>query len=190
MNKYVKWLDIHKHTCKITAPHTVYKNKCQYARCEQKIPRLIFRSAVSTLRDTRGQTVNQQFYLQVLKRLTLAVSRKRPQKRAAGVWALHHDNAPAHTAHSIQSRHSCRSATTLLPWHGFAWLLVVPPIKNSVEREEIWRHWRNSEECDKYATHHSKILFQKMFSAVTGPLEAVCQLTRRVFWKLLNIFSH
>ena len=50
----------------------------------------------------QGQTVNQQFYLQVLKRLRLAVSRKRPQKLAAGAWALHHDNAPAHTAHSIQ----------------------------------------------------------------------------------------
>jgi len=50
----------------------------------------------------QGQTVNQQFYLQVLKRLRVAVSRKRPQKRAVGAWAPHHDNAPAHTAHSIQ----------------------------------------------------------------------------------------
>ena len=50
----------------------------------------------------QGQTVNQQFYLQVLKRLRLAVSRKMPQKQPAGAWALHHDNAPAHTAHSIQ----------------------------------------------------------------------------------------
>ena len=32
----------------------------------------------------QGQTVDQQFYLQVLKRVRLAVSRKRPQKRAAG----------------------------------------------------------------------------------------------------------
>jgi hypothetical protein len=37
------------------------------------------------------------------------------------------------------------------------------------------------EECDEYAAHHSKRLFQKMFPAVAGPLEAVCQLTRRVF---------
>ena len=65
----------------------------------------------------QGQTVNQQYYLQVLKRLRLAVSRKRPQKLTAGTWALHHNNAPAHTAHSIFGKawHSCRSATTLLP---------------------------------------------------------------------------
>jgi hypothetical protein len=70
--------------------------------CDQKIPRLIFYSAVGTLRNKQGQTVNQQFYLQVLKRLRLAVSRKRPQKRAVGAWALHHNNASPHTAHSIQ----------------------------------------------------------------------------------------
>ena len=50
----------------------------------------------------QGQTVNRQFYLQVLKRLRLAVSRKRPQKRAAWTWALYHDKTPAHTVHSIQ----------------------------------------------------------------------------------------
>jgi histone-lysine N-methyltransferase SETMAR len=73
-----------------------------YTRCDEKIPRLILYLAVDKLRDTQDQTVNQQFYLQVLQRLRLAVSSKRPQKRAAGAWALHHDNAPAHTAHSIQ----------------------------------------------------------------------------------------
>jgi hypothetical protein len=66
-----------------------------------------------------GQTVNQQFYLQVLKRLRLVVSHKRPQKRAAGAWALHHNNAPAHsTFHPgvfFFFLRSCRSATTLLP---------------------------------------------------------------------------
>ena len=35
------------------------------------------------------------------KRLRLAVSRKRPQKRAAWAWVLQNDNAPAQTAHSI-----------------------------------------------------------------------------------------
>ena len=50
----------------------------------------------------QGQTVNQQFYLQVWKRLRLAVSCKRTQNLGAQAWALHQDNAPAHTAHSIQ----------------------------------------------------------------------------------------
>ena len=67
----------------------------------------------------QGQTVNQQFYLQVLKHLRLAISHKRPQKRAAGAWALHHNNAPAHSTFHPgifgKSWHSYHSATTLLP---------------------------------------------------------------------------
>jgi hypothetical protein len=95
-----------------------------YTRCDKKLSRLIVFFDMEIIVHyeyvPQSQTVNQQFYLQVLKRLRLSVSRKRPQKRVAGTWPLHHDNAPAHKAHSIQiffgkSWHSCRSATTLLP---------------------------------------------------------------------------
>ena len=46
----------------------------------------------------KGQTVNQQFYLEVLKRLRDAVRRKRLELWRSGEWLLHQDNAPAHTA--------------------------------------------------------------------------------------------
>lgn len=45
-----------------------------------------------------GQTVNQHFYLDVLRRLREDVRRKRPELWRSGDWFLHHDNAPAHTA--------------------------------------------------------------------------------------------
>ena len=48
------------------------------------------------------QTVNQQFYLQVLKRLRDSVRKKLPELWSSGDWFLHHDNAPAHTAFSVQ----------------------------------------------------------------------------------------
>jgi hypothetical protein len=89
----------------------------------------------------QGQTVNQQFYLQVLKRLRLAVSRKRPQKGAAGAWAPRHDNAPAHTAHPIQVFLASRGISVVQqpPYspNMAPCDLVVSPIKNSDEREEI-----------------------------------------------------
>ena len=44
-----------------------------------------------------GQTINKEFYLEVLRRLLASVRRKRPEK-----WTLHHDNAPAHTSHLVQ----------------------------------------------------------------------------------------
>lgn len=45
-----------------------------------------------------GQTVNKEFYLEVLKRLRNSVRRKRPELWATGEWYFHHDNAPAHTS--------------------------------------------------------------------------------------------
>ena len=49
----------------------------------------------------QGQTVNQQFYLEVLKRLLDAVQRKYPELWRSGEQLLHHDSAPAHTALSV-----------------------------------------------------------------------------------------
>jgi len=46
-----------------------------------------------------GQTVNQTFYREVLERLRKRVVRVRPG--TARTWMLHHDNAPCHTAVSI-----------------------------------------------------------------------------------------
>jgi len=46
-----------------------------------------------------GQTVNQNFYWEVLERLRKRVARVRPG--IASTWMLHHDNAPCHTAVSI-----------------------------------------------------------------------------------------
>jgi hypothetical protein len=45
-----------------------------------------------------GQTVNQVYYLEVLKRLSEKVRRKRSYLFAKNSWILHHNNAPAHTA--------------------------------------------------------------------------------------------
>jgi hypothetical protein len=44
-----------------------------------------------------GQTVNGQFYLEVMKRLREATRRKRPEEWRNKTWMLHRDNAPAHT---------------------------------------------------------------------------------------------
>jgi len=48
----------------------------------------------------QGQTVNQQFYLEVLKRLRDAVRRKRPELWRSGEWLLHQTMLPP-TQHSV-----------------------------------------------------------------------------------------
>ena len=50
----------------------------------------------------RGQTINKQYYVDVLKRLRDAVRRKRPRFWSSGDWLLHHDNAPAHSSNLVQ----------------------------------------------------------------------------------------
>jgi hypothetical protein len=49
-----------------------------------------------------GQTANQVYYLEVLKRLREKVGRKLPELFANNSWILHHDNAPAHTALTVR----------------------------------------------------------------------------------------
>jgi len=48
-----------------------------------------------------GQTVNKEFYKTVLQCLRDTVRRHRPEKWHSGNWILHHDNAPAHRAVTI-----------------------------------------------------------------------------------------
>ena len=51
---------------------------------------------------TRGQTINKEYYVEVLKRLRDAVRRKRPRFWSSGDWLLHHDKAPAHSSNLVQ----------------------------------------------------------------------------------------
>jgi len=61
-----------------------------------------------------GQTVNQAFYLEVLKRLRNGVRQKRPDLWRTGDWFFHLDNAPAHTAISVR-QFCAKNGMTVLP---------------------------------------------------------------------------
>ncbi|GFV96558.1 uncharacterized protein TNCV_3260221 [Trichonephila clavipes] len=50
----------------------------------------------------QGQTVNKEFYLDVMRRLREVVQRKRPVLWAFSRWMLHHAGAPAHTTILVQ----------------------------------------------------------------------------------------
>ena len=60
-----------------------------------------------------GQTVNQVYYLEVLKRLREEVRRERPELFANNSWILHHDNAPAHTALFLREVLATKQITVL-----------------------------------------------------------------------------
>lgn len=60
----------------------------------------------------QGQTVNSQFYLEVLKRLKQRVNRSRSNIK--NVWKLHHDNAPSHSAFLIGD-YLARTGVSVVP---------------------------------------------------------------------------
>jgi len=49
-----------------------------------------------------GQTINKEFYVEVLQHLCESVRQKRPEKWRDSDWILHHNNVPAHTSHPVQ----------------------------------------------------------------------------------------
>jgi len=58
-----------------------------------------------------GQTVNQQFYIEVLERLRKRIIRVRPE--IANTWILYHDNAPCHRAFSVTQFLTLKNITVL-----------------------------------------------------------------------------
>jgi hypothetical protein len=48
-----------------------------------------------------GQTINKEYYLEVIYHLHDAVWHKRPDLWASRNWQLHHDSARAHSSHLI-----------------------------------------------------------------------------------------
>ena len=90
----------------------------------------------------RGQTVNQEFYLGVLKRLRERVRRTRPELWRTGKWLIHHDNAPAHTVLRIRQFFTSQGMT-LVPHPPYspdvtpADFFFVSPNKKGLERAAI-----------------------------------------------------
>ena len=50
-----------------------------------------------------GQTINKEYYRDILRHLSDAVRRKRQDLWSSGYWRLQHDNAPANSPHLIQN---------------------------------------------------------------------------------------
>jgi len=87
-----------------------------------------------------GQTVNQTFYRGVLERLRKRVVRVR--SGIARTWMLHHDNAPRHTAVSI-NEFLAEKSIPVVPQPPYSPDLspcdfFVFPCQKSLERAPFW----------------------------------------------------
>ncbi|GFV30931.1 mariner Mos1 transposase [Trichonephila clavipes] len=83
-------------------PGSPRPKKARQVRSKVKVMLIVFSDAVGIVHHEyapQGQTVDKEFYLDVMRRLREAVRRKRP---VLSRWMLHHDGAPAHTANIVQ----------------------------------------------------------------------------------------
>jgi histone-lysine N-methyltransferase SETMAR len=62
-----------------------------------------YRGILHHIYAPEGQPINKEYYLEFIRHLCDAVRRKRLDLWASHNWQLHHDNAPAHSSHLIQS---------------------------------------------------------------------------------------
>ena len=99
---------------------------------------------------SRGETVNKEVYLNVLKRLRAAVRRKRPEAWTNNIWMLHHDNGPAHASLLIRE-FLTKHETTVVPQPPYSPDLVpadfflFPKLKSSLKG----RRFQNVEEIEE-----------------------------------------
>ena len=107
----------------------------------------------------RGETVNKEFYLNVLKCLREAVRRQRPEAWTNNTWMLHHDNAPAHASLLIPEFLTKHETTVvhpaaLLSRFGHCRLSLVPEVKIPTKRSPISDGRGDRRKFDNGPSHH------------------------------------
>ncbi|VVC25608.1 Transposase, type 1 [Cinara cedri] len=101
----LEYLDIWLRSSQWKTPNSPRPKKARQVRSQVKVMLTVFfdyQGVVHHEYTPKGQTITQEYYIDVLRHLRDAVRRKRPEFKESGSWKLHHDNAPAHSAHVVQ----------------------------------------------------------------------------------------
>jgi transposase len=86
----------------------------------------------------QGQTVNKEYYLEVMQRLREAVRKKRPDAWQENRWMLQHDKGPSHSSFFVRDI-LAKHATTVLPQPPYspdlapADFLLFPKLKSTLK---------------------------------------------------------
>lgn len=116
----------------------------------------------------KGQTVNKEYYVEVLRRLREAIRKKRPTLWQNQSWRLHHDNAPAHTS-LLVSEFLAKHNTVMLPQPPYSPdmapcdFFLFPKIKKSMKGRRFASIEEIKEESLKQLKTVSSSEFQKCF---------------------------
>jgi histone-lysine N-methyltransferase SETMAR len=108
--------------------------------------------------------VNEEMYIDILRRLRDAVRRKRSEKWRNNNWYLFHDNAPAHRSVLVKDFSAKDNVTTLQhppysPELAPGNFYLFPPLNPSLN----WRRFCDNTDITKNATKELKRLLQNDF---------------------------
>jgi len=143
--------------------------KARMSRSNMKVMLLVFVDWQGIIHHEfvpRGQTVNKEFYVEVLKRLREAVRRKRPQLWTKQSWVLHHDNAPAHSLFLVRN-FLAENETTVVPQPSYspdlasADFFLFPKLKSTLKG----RRFDTVDEIQKNSTNELFVIPMKAFQS-------------------------
>jgi hypothetical protein len=136
----------------------------------------------------QGQTVNQEVYISVLRRMREALRRRRrPDLWASGQWTLLHDNARPHTALSV-SRFLTKNNVTVLPhtpppqhpWSLTVRFFSVSMTDKKTKRTATWEFRGYSSGCDDGDYRHSERGIHQVLIGLAETLATVYWLRREL----------
>jgi len=136
----------------------------------------------------RGETVNKELYLNVMKCLRAAVRRKRPEAWTNNTWMLHHDNAPAHASLLIREFLTKHETTVVSqppysPDLAPADFFLFPKLKSSLKGHRFQTVEEIEENSIRDLLAIPQNTFQDAFQNWKKTLRAVYQEWRGVLWR-------
>jgi transposase len=135
----------------------------------------------------RGQRVNGQFYMEVMKCLREAEWRKRPEGGRNKTWMLHRDNAPDHTSLFI-CQFLARHETTVVPQPPYSPDLALQTffLFQKLKSTLKGRRFQTIEELEENSARdlcHPAKRVPRHIPELENKLEAVYRQWRRILWR-------
>ena len=130
-----------------------------------------------------GQTVNKEYYVEVLREFRKRFRRKRPALFKSGQWHFHQDNTPVHNSILVTDYLSKMGIKTV-PLPPYSRDLAPCDFWLFPQRLSLWDNWGDERGCDEGHWHaHTRVFhwaFKKLLNgtSVLQPEEITSKETR------------
>lgn len=131
----------------------------------------------------QGQTVNENFYKEVLEKLRKRIIRVRSNIK--NTWVLHHDNVPCYTTTSINQFLTIKNIP-MAPqplYYLCSCDFYLSTITNSLQRTALWDTRKHSNICDRRTENYSSNRVPEHLRTMKTSSPALCGFPRQLLWR-------